>query len=158
MPDEGYRIPKERLECGFFALLHSGGDGLAGGAGAVCRHLKGRNATMAVWGVRAGRHGESESYAVDNNVVVIGWDDMHDLSGYDSREEIGKLMAGTYPDVKPTTLPVWTGEVWAFKDRIKESDLVVLPLKTRSALAEERFLAPTNLNLRLHRVRNIKGR
>jgi restriction system protein len=74
---------------------------------------------MAVWGVRAGKHGENESYAVDNNVAVIGWDDLDDLSEYHSREEIAKLMAATYPDVKPTTLPVWTVEVWAFKDRIK---------------------------------------
>jgi restriction system protein len=101
-----------------------------------------RKKTMTVWGVRARRHGENESYAVDNNVAVIGWDDLDDLSEYHSREEIAKLMAATYSDVKPTTLPVWAGEVWAFKDRIKEKDLVVLPLKTRSALAVGKVSGP----------------
>jgi restriction system protein len=97
---------------------------------------------MAIWGVRAGRHGDNESYAIDNNVVVIGWDDLGDLGKCGSREQIAELMANTYKDVKPTTLPIWTGEVWAFKSRIHEGDIVVLPLKTRSAIAIGRISGP----------------
>jgi restriction system protein len=101
---------------------------------------------MAVWGVRAGRHGESESYAIDNNVVVIGWDELGDVGMCDAREQIAELIRDAYTDVKPTTLPIWTGEVWAFKDRIKEGDIVVLPLKTRSALAIGRISGPYSYN------------
>src|SRR5438270_663626 len=97
---------------------------------------------MTVWGVRAGSHGEAETYAIENSVVVIGWNDLGDLAGYDTREQIATLMRDTYTDVKPTTLPIWTGEVWAFKERIKEGDIVVLPLKTRSAVAIGRVSGP----------------
>jgi predicted Mrr-cat superfamily restriction endonuclease len=43
---------------------------------------------MAVWGVRAGRDGENESYAVDNSVVVIGWEDVGDLSEYTGKPRV----------------------------------------------------------------------
>jgi restriction system protein len=92
--------------------------------------------------VRAGKYGENESYALEKSVVVIGWDDLDDIGALQTREQIAELMAATYSDVKPTTLPIWTGEVLAFKERIKEDDLVVLPLKTRSALAIGRPVGP----------------
>lgn len=97
---------------------------------------------MTVWGLRAGRHGENESYALDNNVIVIGWEKLGDVSACGSREEIAELMAASFPDVQSTTLPIWTGEVWALKERIRKGDVVVLPLKTRSALAIGRIEGP----------------
>ena len=35
---------------------------------------------MAVWLVRAGRNGERESFALEENLAVIGFDDLPDLS------------------------------------------------------------------------------
>lgn len=90
---------------------------------------------MAVWMVRAGRNGEREDLATSDNVVVIGWDELPDLSGVQSREDVEQLMREHHPDAKPRALVNWSSQVWSFVGRIKSDDLVVLPLKTRSAVA-----------------------
>tara|TARA_R110000868_G_scaffold34169_8_gene123552 strand:+ start:718 stop:1743 length:1026 start_codon:yes stop_codon:yes gene_type:complete len=97
---------------------------------------------MAFWVVRAGKHGENESYALDNNLVAIGWEDLGDISLAPSREAIDELMQATYRDTPRTTTRIWTGEVWALKDRMQIGDLVCLPLKGRSALAVGRIDGP----------------
>src|SRR5437868_4152350 len=90
---------------------------------------------MAIWLVRAGGHGEHEETALQKGIVVIGWDELPDLSAVKSRESLAQLMKETYPDDSVNRLTNWTGQVWAFRDRIQPGDLVVLPLKTRSAIA-----------------------
>lgn len=90
---------------------------------------------MAVWIVRAGRYGEREEYAISNNVVVIGWDELPDISNINSREEMAAICQETYPDEKPKTLNNWAAQLWAFKGRIQNGDIIVLPLKTRSQIA-----------------------
>lgn len=90
---------------------------------------------MTLWVVRAGRYGETETYNLDNNVVTTGWDDLGDISSLKDREALQTLMDKTYPDEKVTTLRIWTGEMWALKERMQIDDLVAVPLKTRSAIA-----------------------
>ena len=94
---------------------------------------------MTVWVVRAGRHGENEIYAIDHAVVTIGWEGLGDLSDLNNRDALQALVDQTYPDQKRTTTQIWTGEVWALRMRMQLGDLVVLPLKTRSALAVARI-------------------
>jgi restriction system protein len=43
---------------------------------------------MALWLVRAGSRGEGEDYALQNNVVGIGWADLGDLSAARSLDAI----------------------------------------------------------------------
>jgi restriction system protein len=90
---------------------------------------------MAVWLVRAGRHGEREEAALEKGMAVIGWDELPDLSPIKSREALTQLLKDTYPDQGPNALANWNGQLWAFRDRIQKGDLVVLPLKRRSAIA-----------------------
>jgi restriction system protein len=97
---------------------------------------------MALWAVRAGKHGENENYALENNVVTIGWEDLGDLSGIKTRDALNELMEATFSDQKVTTRRVWTGEVWALRDRMQKGDLVVIPLKSRAALAVGRITGP----------------
>lgn len=97
---------------------------------------------MAIWLVRAGRHGEQEDAALAKGIAVIGWEELPDLSRVNTKEELAQLMKGTYPNEGPNTLTNWTGQVWAFRDRIKLNDLVVLPLKTRSAIAIGQVYGP----------------
>ena len=59
---------------------------------------------MAVWMVRAGRSGEREDLALSAGLVVIGWDELPDLSGVRSREDVEHLMREHHPDAKPKTL------------------------------------------------------
>jgi restriction system protein len=90
---------------------------------------------MAVWLVRAGEHGEQEDFALQHGLAVIGWNQLPDLSPIKSREDLAQLMKKTYADEPPKRLINWTGQVWAFRNRIQIDDLVVLPLKRRSAIA-----------------------
>jgi len=44
-------------------------------------------------------------------------------------------MKVSYPDEMPKRLTNWTGQVLAFRDRLQENDLVVLPLRKRAAIS-----------------------
>jgi len=90
---------------------------------------------MAIWLVRAGRKGEHQNFALDNGVVVIGWDGVHDLSQFETRGAIEVACRDTYAHAKPKTITNWVGQLWAFANRIKVGDLVGLPLKGQNAIA-----------------------
>jgi restriction system protein len=85
--------------------------------------------------VRAGKIGEREEFALENNVAVIGWDELPDLAPVESKDRLKALMLQTYPDSKPGMIWNYVGQVWAFRGGIQAGDLIVLPLKTRSAIA-----------------------
>jgi restriction system protein len=97
---------------------------------------------MAVWMVRAGRHGEREDTALDNNLAVVGWYELPDLSSINTREQMEEQLRVTYPDIKPAVLYNNVGQLWAFCGRIQVGDLIALPLKTRSAIAIGRVTGP----------------
>jgi restriction system protein len=97
---------------------------------------------MAVWLVRAGSHGEREELAVERSLAVIGWEELPDLSGVTSREALQSLCHEVYPEEKLNTIRNWVGQIWAFIGRIKEGDLVALPLKKQSAIALGRVTGP----------------
>ncbi len=95
---------------------------------------------MTLWVARAGRYGERESFALENNAVVVGWDDVPDLSEIEGREQLLKLLTDTYPDENPKKIKNWEAQLWAFVRRFRKDDLVALPLKTQSAIAFGRIV------------------
>lgn len=97
---------------------------------------------MALWMVRAGRNGEQEEGALEHGVATIGWNDFPDLSSIGSRDELKELYEQHYPGEKTKQVAHAVGQLWAFISRIQRDDLVVLPLKTRSALAIGRVTGP----------------
>jgi len=90
---------------------------------------------MSLWLVRAGSHGEQEEGALANNVVTIGWDELPDLSGIKTREELSELYNRIYPTAKKREIANYVGQIWRFIHEIQKGDLVALPLKTQSAIA-----------------------
>ena len=90
---------------------------------------------MALWLIRAGKHGEDESTALEEGIVIIGWRDMPDLSSVQSYEEMKLKLSEIYPDASPRVIANNAAQLWAFAKKIKKGDLVVLPLKTRSTIA-----------------------
>ena len=88
---------------------------------------------MSLWLVRAGRHGEQEQGALENNIVTIGWNELPDLSNVKSRKELTELYIRVHPSAKKAQVAV--GQVWRFVHEIQKGDLVALPLKTQSAIA-----------------------
>lgn len=97
------------------------------GAGTPWTHTEANRGVWA-WG------GEREDLALQSGTALIGWTELSDLSHVDTREQVRELLAKAYPDSKPNTITTWTGQLWAFLRRIQANDLVILPLKKRSAI------------------------
>lgn len=91
---------------------------------------------MTAWIVRAGLHGERESWCIENSVAGGGWPEIPDLSSAVSREIIAKVLAQSLPsDALPGTLSNYTGQLLAVRSLIKPGDLIVMPMKTTKRIA-----------------------
>lgn len=90
---------------------------------------------MTLWLVRAGKYGEREDFALENNVVVIGWNEVPDLSEIKDRIELAEILKESYPDDKERTLMSWESQLWPFVHEFDKDDLVALPLKRRASIA-----------------------
>ncbi len=115
---------------------------------------------MALWLVRAGKHGEHEDLALEKGLAVIGWKEVPDLSAVKTREELNDLLRKSYPDVKPKTLQNWLSQLWSFLREIQPGDLVALPLKSRSAIVLGEVTGPYQYHPELaedaHHARPVK--
>jgi restriction system protein len=114
---------------------------------------------MTLWLVRAGKNGEGEELALEQGLAVIGWDDLPDLSGVATRDEVAGLMTTEYSDANPNTIINWARQVWTFRAVIQKGDYVVLPLKRRAAIAIGRVAGPYQYRSDLgdvHHVRSVK--
>ena len=84
--------------------------------------------------VRAGRDGQHEDFALDNNVVVIGWDEVDDLSAVTTRDQVREMLtASGYAE--GGRLVNHAGQIFRFAHEIEIGDLVVLPAKRTRTLA-----------------------
>jgi restriction system protein len=95
---------------------------------------------MALWVVRAGRHGEQEQAALDNSVVCHAWNELPDYSACRTREELRELFTKAYPSAVGRRVIPGLGQVWRFAHEIEKGDLVALPLKSESAFAFGRII------------------
>ncbi|MDN4634068.1 restriction endonuclease [Priestia megaterium] len=91
--------------------------------------------TKAIWLVRAGRYGDQEQAALDNDIVTIGWNELGDISNYKNKEAFFTFFETTYPNEKPKAIINKANQVWRFKNKIEIGDLVVLPLKQECSIA-----------------------
>lgn len=90
---------------------------------------------MTLWLVRAGSRGEREEFALDENLAVLDFRDVGDLSAAESRHDVLDILRNAKPDEKPARLANWAAQLWAFVGRMQPGDRVALPLKSRSAIA-----------------------
>ena len=97
---------------------------------------------MAVWVVRAGRMGEWEEFDLENNIVTINWEEIPDLNHVSNREDVVALYRERYPGKTDNSVRNSVGQIWAFCSKIQIADLVVLPLKARSAIAIGKITGP----------------
>lgn len=89
---------------------------------------------MALWLVRAGKHGEYESRFLQENRIYLTWDGLNeDLSKVDSKKSLLNLLQEHYPDSKMNTLRNWAGQIWPFPNEMKKADWVVLPSRLKPA-------------------------
>ena len=92
---------------------------------------------MTLWLVRAGRHGDQEQGAYENEVVTIGWNDLPDLSNISDKASLGKLFLETYGSEKKMAVAnkVDSDKVKEVKDSIENS--------VKSILKEEFTATPS---------------
>jgi restriction system protein len=108
---------------------------------------------MALWGVRAGGHGENEDYALSNNVAIIGYGDFGDASQFHSLDDLKIRLRSIYPELTPVKLGIWAGQIWSFAHNIKKGDLIALPRKGTGQIAFGEVIADYRFD-----GSNIEGR
>lgn len=102
-----------------------------------------RGTEPAAWMIRGGRDGEREGRAIEEGLVIAGWDELGDIGHYLMREDLRKELTRAYPDEGKNTIANWTGQLWRFVNQIREGDLAVMPMKTRPGqIAIGRFVGP----------------
>ena len=94
-----------------------------------------------LWLVRLGKHGEQEAQALENGELVLGFR-VGDLTTAHDRDAVLKIVERTYPDGKHKTLLNFAAQLNQFSNTIEKGDLVVVPLKTQSAIAIGEITGP----------------
>jgi restriction system protein len=115
---------------------------------------------MALWLVRAGSNGEREQDALRHNLAIVGWSRLEDLSSIKNKADLRALIEAQYPDSSKNRMSNFTGQIWAFVDRIKPNDLVALPLKSQPAIAIGKVTGPytyrTDLSAEIRHTRPVQ--
>ena len=95
-----------------------------------------------VYIARAGRNGEDEDRALDNNIAIIGFHDVPSLAAAKDYDGIAKLVDAALPDVKPRARTNFSRQLSAFAVTMDTGDFVVLPRKLTSQIAIGRVTGP----------------
>jgi restriction system protein len=115
---------------------------------------------MSVWLVRAGKFGEREQTALEKSALVIGWNELPDLSSVQDREALADVYRKLRPDASSGKVSNHVGQLWSFRSRIQPGDLAILPLKTRSAIAIGKVTGPyqytTDLGDGVRHIRKVE--
>ena len=90
---------------------------------------------MALWLVRAGKHGEYEQLFLESNRIYLTWERLsHDLSKLQDKPALRKLLQEVYPDAPTGKISTNTGQIWIFAKRIQPGDWIALPSKLKPAI------------------------
>ncbi len=114
---------------------------------------------MSVWIARGGRRGEREERLLGEGLIGGGWEDLPDLSGASTKEELTTIYQQAYPEVGRQTVAAYVGQLWSLLRRMQEGELVVMPLKTMGTIAVGRISGPyqyrTDLGPHIRHVRPV---
>ena len=95
-----------------------------------------------VYLARAGRNGEDEACALENNLAIIGFEDVLSLEGAKDYDAVVELVNDALPGEKPRALGNFAGQLWAFALAMQEGDIVVLPRKLTGQIAIGQVTGP----------------
>ncbi|KAF0186565.1 MAG: restriction endonuclease [Hyphomonadaceae bacterium] len=92
---------------------------------------------MTLWVVRAGKQGEREAIAIENNCVLAGWVEFSkDLSSLGDLQALRNALSETYAgEIKSNVISNWAGQLDAFRSAMKIGDIVVMPRKGQPFLS-----------------------
>jgi len=91
--------------------------------------------TPKVYLVRAGRFGEREKAALENNLAIVGFSRVPSLADIKDREALRSLVEAAYPEASKHKVTNFTGQLWSFIERIQPGDIIALPRKATSQIA-----------------------
>lgn len=86
---------------------------------------------MTAWVIRAGAFGETEEWNLEEGRAGAAFNEVGDLSGCASREEVRNLVTTAYPDAGSRTQANFAGQLWALRREVAPGDLIVMPLKSK---------------------------
>ena len=112
-----------------------------------------------VYLARAGRNGEDEDYALENNLAIIRFQDVPSLEEAKDYDAVVQLVNDTFPGEKSRVLGNFAGQLWAFALGMQMGDIVVLPRKLTGQIAIGRVTGPyryDHVNTDLRHTRPVK--
>lgn len=77
------------------------------------------------WMVRAGDNNELIPQWREKYVASIGWRDLKNPKGYETRAEFINYAHTVYSDEKPARRIMWASQVWRFANKIENGDRVI---------------------------------
>ena len=91
---------------------------------------------MALWLVRAGKHGQHEQRFLDEGRVYLMWGgiDRQNLAQCQDRNAIRQALRRVMPDATEGAVSNGGSQMWAFVKRMEPGDWIVLPSKSKSAI------------------------
>ena len=95
-----------------------------------------------VWLFRAGQDGEDEDAWLDRGLAFLGFQEVGDLTGCGSQEDIRERVALAYRDSKAGVITTFTSQLRQFAVDPKHGDLVVMPRKGQPTVAVGRITGP----------------
>jgi restriction system protein len=97
---------------------------------------------MTAWMIRGGSLGERESWAIETGFSGGGFEEVGDLTGCNSRDEIFGVLQSAFPGGKKQRNMNFAAQLWALRGRIEVGDLVVMPLHPSTHIAIGRCSTP----------------
>lgn len=91
---------------------------------------------MALWMLRAGRHGEYEDRFLTTSRIYLTWGETlpADARVMKARSEIVQTLRERWPNASDGQVRNHGGQIWAFLNTMKVDDLVVVPSKKKPEL------------------------
>ena len=86
---------------------------------------------MALWMLRAGRHGEYEERFLSTSRIYLTWGDTipDDGRGFQSRADIVQTLRERWMEASEGRIRNHAGQIWAFLRTMQPEDLIVVPSK-----------------------------
>lgn len=84
---------------------------------------------------RAGKAGEDEDFALENNLAVIGFREIPSLQGATTYEDIKAIVEKAMPLASAGAIKNYSGQLWCFVLAMQNNDLIAMPRKTNSQIA-----------------------
>ncbi len=109
---------------------------------------------MALWMVRGDRHGQYQKLALEKG-FAYHFSQLPDVSRATSRKAIEEMIREAKPEAKEAQIRSWAAQLFALAHRIKEGDLIAMPLRNTPQIALGEVIGPYQYRMDLGDVHHI---